>query len=86
MLTSGMWCRYGHNLCHSMYNSFEIGQRAGDSIAATFSSPFVNDSTLPQLRCGRLTTTAVPGGGTFACAIAAGYVHEQAKVCKLLIV
>lgn len=64
--------RYGSGLSHSLYNSREVGQRAGDSIAAAFSSPFLGDSALPKLSCGRIVTTAVPGGGHFLCACAAG--------------
>lgn len=64
--------RYGTGLCHSRYNSQEVGQKAAESIAATFSSPFLGDSALPQLQSGRLITTALPGGGIFAYAHAAG--------------
>lgn len=76
--------RYGNGLCQSLYNSQEVGQRAADSIAATFSSPFLGDSALPQLTCGRLATTALPGGGTFAYACAAGLdqpSHTDSQVC-----
>lgn len=64
--------RYGSGLSHSLYNSREVGQRAADSIAASFSSPFLGDSALPKLTCGRVATTALPGGGRFMCASAAG--------------
>lgn len=70
-------CRYGTGLCHSRYNSQEVGQKAAESIAATFSSPFLGDSALPQLQSGRLTTTALPGGGVFAYAHAAGGQHSS---------
>lgn len=59
-------------MCHSRYNSQEMGRRAADSLTATFSSPYLGDSQLPQLTCGRLITTALPGGGLFAYAFAAG--------------
>lgn len=59
-------------MCHSRYNSQEMGQRVADRLTATFSSPYLGDSQLPQLTCGRLTTTALPGGGLFAYAFAAG--------------
>ena len=65
-------CRYGVGLCHSLYSSQEVGQRAADSIVATFNSPFLADSALPRLRRGRLFATAVPGGGVFAYVCAAG--------------
>lgn len=64
--------RYGSSLSHSLYNSVEVGQRAGDSIAAAFSSPFLGDSALPKLSCGRMATAPLPGGGHFLCACAAG--------------
>ena len=32
----------------------------------------MGDSSLPKLTCGRLATTALPGGGSFAFACAAG--------------
>lgn len=64
--------RYGSGLSHSLYNSREVGQRAADSIAASFSSPFLRDSALPKLAWGRIATTALPGGGHFSCACAAG--------------
>ncbi|KAL3144090.1 hypothetical protein ABBQ32_003882 [Trebouxia sp. C0010 RCD-2024] len=64
--------RYGSGLSHSLYNSREVGQRAADSIAASFSSPFLGDSALPKLTCGRVATTALPSGGSFMCASAAG--------------
>lgn len=46
--------RYGSSLCHSLYNSMEVGQRAAGSIAAAFSSPFMGNSVLPKLSCGRM--------------------------------
>ena len=64
--------RYGNGLSHSLYNSREVGQRAAESIAAAFSSPFLGDSALPKLSCGRIATTALPGSGHFLCACAAG--------------
>lgn len=64
--------RYGTGLCHSRFNSQEVGQKAAESIAATFSSPFLGDSEMPQLQNGRLITTALPGGGVFNYARAAG--------------
>ena len=64
--------RYGADLCHALYNSREVGQRAADSIAASFSSPFLGDSSLPKLTCGRMVTTALPGGGRFSHACAPG--------------
>ncbi|KAL0028967.1 hypothetical protein WJX77_008705 [Trebouxia sp. C0004] len=69
--------RYGTGLCHSRYNSQEVGQKAAESIAATFNSPFLGDSALPKLQIGRLTTTALPGGGVFAYAHAAGGQHSS---------
>ena len=64
--------RYGSGLSHSLYNSREVGQRAADSIAASFSSPFLRDSALPKLAWGRIATTSLPGGGHFSCACSAG--------------
>lgn len=84
MLSVALVYRYGTGLCHSRYNSQEVGQKAAESIAATFSSPFLGDSALPQLQSGRLTTTALPGGGVFAYAHAAGGQHSSlmdSQVC-----
>ena len=49
----------------------------------------MGDSSLPKLSCGRLAATAIPGGGTFAHACAAGMPpqdkidnHVSKTLCK----
>ena len=48
----------------------------------------MGDSSLPKLTCGRLATTALPGGGSFAFASAAGMQPQDkldSQVCTFLL-